>query len=90
MGTRAVAGEYVITYPYGDFLTCQGIDGVCTGEYAADALVDHALALGLVLYGGYVFTDFGAAFGGRYFLHILAFGGEHHECDAETRYRRGL
>ena len=82
-GAGAVAGEDVVAYPHWHFLAREGVDCVAAGEDAGDAAVDHTLALGAVADGCEVLVDGLLLLGRGELRHILAFGSEHHECDAE-------
>ncbi len=84
-GAGSVPGEHVIAHPYRNFFAGKRIDGVGAGEHTAHLLVNHSLALRLVLYAVDVDLYLLAAFRSGDFLHIFAFGSEHHECDAKHR-----
>ncbi len=82
-GARSVAGQHIVGHPDGNVLTREGIDGIAAGEHARHALLDLALALGLVLHlvkiGVYQRLLLGSGEQG----HIFGLRSEHHEGDAE-------
>ena len=82
-GACAVAGEYVVADPDGDFLEGEGVYGVGAGEYACDFAVGDALTLGAFAGLGDVVLDGFFLLGGGEAWGVFAFGGEDHEGHAE-------
>ena len=82
-GTCAVSGQHIVADIDGNLLARKRVDGIRAGKHARYLLVNHALALGLVLDRVEILVDGLALPGGGDHIHVLALGGENHECHAE-------
>ena len=82
-GTRAVTCQHIVTYIYRYILASDGIDGIAAGEHAAHLLLNHALALGLVLHLVEIGIDGGTLVRGDHLVHIDALGSQYHESDTK-------
>ena len=78
-GTRAIASKHIVTYIYRYVLACDGIHGIAASEHATHLLLNHALALGLVLHLIEISVDGGTLVGGHHFIDIDTLGSQYHE-----------
>ena len=82
-GTRSVTSQHIVTDIDGNPFLRNGIDGITAGEHATYLLLDHALALGLVLHLVKIGIDGGTLVGSDHIVHVDALGSQYHEGNSK-------